>query len=76
MQMRLGFADSQLPAWMKKPDEAAAAEAEKVPEVHEVQDAEELPASKVVEVVMLGELLGPLNPPIGGTGDNEAPEAQ
>ena len=44
--MRLGFDESQLPSWMKRPDEAA--EAEKV---------EEVQGETVLEVPTLGTLL-------------------
>jgi hypothetical protein len=63
--MRLGFDESQLLSWMKRPDEAAAAEAEKVQEVEEVQgetvlevqEVEEVQGETVLEVPTLGTLL-------------------
>ena len=76
--MRLGFADSQLPAWMKKPDsdevvEAVVAEAVKLAEA--VDSVESIPVETLIPLPTLGSLPEPRGLPIVVTEDIEAPPA-
>jgi hypothetical protein len=69
----LGFADSQLPAWMKKPASVEVVDDSTVTPVEVVETIGSLPVDTLVSLPMLDVLPNPLGNPIVETEEVEAP---